>query len=109
MVLVLVILGPVAAGRARALRAGRDLLPGRTHPSYGPEPKPENESGPPTPVASPAEAERQALSSPSRRELDRSALRAGLVEPGDPAFRTVLDFEHLPRDEVFVQLGHREG
>ncbi|MFH9005926.1 cation:proton antiporter [Streptomyces afghaniensis] len=49
-VLVLAILGPIAAGRAhllaRALRAARDLLPGRTAPSYDTEPRSPDDSTP---------------------------------------------------------------
>jgi CPA2 family monovalent cation:H+ antiporter-2 len=57
-VLVLAVLGPIAAGRAhllaRALRAGQDLLPQRTAPAYGVEPEDDS-----TPSAlQPAEAER---------------------------------------------------
>ncbi|GAA4311633.1 cation:proton antiporter [Streptomyces venetus] len=67
-VLVLAILGPIAAGRAhqlaRALRFAQDLLPGRTRPPQNTEPEPgrapEPEGGttPPAPAALPAEAER---------------------------------------------------
>ncbi|MFF7731895.1 cation:proton antiporter [Streptomyces sp. NPDC007984] len=58
-VLVLAVLGPIAAGRAhllaRALRAGQDLLPRhRTAPAPGLEPEPEDT----TPSREPAEAER---------------------------------------------------
>ncbi|MGW0292167.1 cation:proton antiporter [Streptomyces tuirus] len=58
-VLVLAVLGPIAAGRAhllaRALRAGQDLLPGhRTAPAY--EAGPESDGTPSAPQ--PAEAER---------------------------------------------------
>ncbi|MFI8829767.1 cation:proton antiporter [Streptomyces afghaniensis] len=49
-VLVLAILGPIAAGRAhllaRALRAAQDLLPGRMAPSYGTEPRSPDDSTP---------------------------------------------------------------
>ncbi|EFL30217.1 transmembrane transporter [Streptomyces viridochromogenes DSM 40736] len=63
-VLVLAILGPIAAGRAhqlaRALRFAQDLLPGRTRPPHdtepGREPEPEGETT--APPALPAEAER---------------------------------------------------
>ncbi|MGA5896120.1 cation:proton antiporter [Streptomyces venetus] len=67
-VLVLAILGPIAAGRAhqlaRALRFAQDLLPGGTRPPHDTEPEPgrapEPEGGttPPAPAALPAEAER---------------------------------------------------
>ncbi|MFF8012383.1 cation:proton antiporter [Streptomyces sp. NPDC007929] len=58
-VLVLAVLGPIAAGRAhllaRALRAGQDILPRhRTAPAPGLEPEPEGT----TPSREPAEAER---------------------------------------------------
>ncbi len=56
-VLVLAILGPIAAGRAhllaRALRSAQDLLPGRTTPTYDIEPR--GDTTPPAPQ--PAEAE----------------------------------------------------
>lgn len=49
-VLVLAILGPIAAGRAhllaRALRAAQDLLPGRTPSSYDTEPRSPDDSTP---------------------------------------------------------------
>ncbi|EPJ41310.1 putative K(+)/H(+) antiporter YhaU [Streptomyces afghaniensis 772] len=49
-VLVLAILGPIAAGRAhllaRALRAAQDLLPGRMAPSYDTEPRSPDDSTP---------------------------------------------------------------
>ncbi|WP_256984112.1 cation:proton antiporter [Streptomyces sp. XY006] len=62
-VLVLAILGPIAAGRAhllaRALRAGQDLLPGRTaHDRHAPAPTNGPPAGGPPPVPEPAEAER---------------------------------------------------
>jgi CPA2 family monovalent cation:H+ antiporter-2 len=62
-VLVLAILGPIAAGQAhllaRALRAAQDLLPGRTAPSYDTEPRPQGDSTPSSASAAvPAEAER---------------------------------------------------
>ncbi|MFD6173048.1 cation:proton antiporter [Streptomyces coeruleorubidus] len=62
-VLVLAILGPIAAGRAhllaRALRAAQDLRPGRTAPSYDTEPRPRDDSTPASAsAATPAEAER---------------------------------------------------
>lgn len=62
-VLVLAILGPIAAGRAhllaRALRAGQDLLPGRTaHDRHAPAPTNGHPAGGPPPVPEPAEAER---------------------------------------------------
>jgi CPA2 family monovalent cation:H+ antiporter-2 len=57
-VLVLAVLGPIAAGRAhllaRALRSAQDLLPGRTAPTYAIEPQ--GDSAPSAPQ--PAEAER---------------------------------------------------
>ncbi|GAA2765194.1 cation:proton antiporter [Streptomyces paradoxus] len=57
-VLVLAVLGPIAAGRAHllahALRAGQGLLPGRTAPAPGPEP---DHAAPPA-APQPAEAER---------------------------------------------------
>ncbi|GAA2403438.1 cation:proton antiporter [Streptomyces coeruleofuscus] len=62
-VLVLAILGPIAAGRAhllaRALRAAQDLRPGRTAPSYDTEPRPRDDStAASASAATPAEAER---------------------------------------------------
>ncbi|MDT0388686.1 cation:proton antiporter [Streptomyces dubilierae] len=62
-VLVLAVLGPIAAGRAqllaRALRAGRDLLPGRTaHDRSAPDPVDATPAGAPPSVPEPAEAER---------------------------------------------------
>ncbi|WP_086561006.1 cation:proton antiporter [Streptomyces africanus] len=62
-VLVLAILGPIAAGQAhllaRALRAAQDLLPGRTAPSYDTEPRSPYDSTPSSATAAlPAEAER---------------------------------------------------
>ncbi|MFC8147285.1 cation:proton antiporter [Streptomyces paradoxus] len=58
-VLVLAVLGPIAAGRAHllahALRAGQGFLPGRTAPA--PEPEPEHAA--PSAAPEPAEAERQ--------------------------------------------------
>lgn len=62
-VLVLAVLGPIAAGQAhvlaRALRAAQGLLPGRTAPSYDTEPRSPDDSTPPSPTAAlPAEAER---------------------------------------------------
>ncbi|MFF5982202.1 cation:proton antiporter [Streptomyces olindensis] len=57
-VLVLAVLGPIAAGRAhllaRALRAGQGLLPGRTAPSPVVEPRPDDTTPAPRP-AEPAE------------------------------------------------------
>nr|WP_202458493.1 cation:proton antiporter [Streptomyces sp. SID5464] len=64
-VLVLAILGPIAAGQAhllaRALRAAQGLLPGRTAPSYDTEPRSPDDSTPSSATATaalPAEAER---------------------------------------------------
>ncbi|GGT96535.1 cation:proton antiporter [Streptomyces coeruleorubidus] len=62
-VLVLAILGPIAAGRAhllaRALRAAQDLRPGRTAPSYDTEPRPRDASTSSSASAAlPTEAER---------------------------------------------------
>ncbi|MEU0388176.1 cation:proton antiporter [Streptomyces chartreusis] len=62
-VLVLAVLGPIAAGQAhvlaRALRAAQGLLPGRTAPSYDTEPRSPDNGTPPSPTAAlPAEAER---------------------------------------------------
>ncbi|MGW5617051.1 cation:proton antiporter [Streptomyces sp. NPDC003877] len=63
-VLVLAVLGPIAAGRAhllaRALRAGQGLLPGRTAPSYdrGPDPADDTPAAGASSVPEPAEAER---------------------------------------------------
>ncbi|GHD05759.1 transporter [Streptomyces violarus] len=57
-VLVLAVLGPIAAGRsallARALRSAQDLLPVRTTPTYDIEPQ----ADPAPPAPQPAEAER---------------------------------------------------
>ena len=57
-VLVLAVLGPIAAGRsallARALRSAQDLLPVRTTPAYDIEPQ----ADPAPPAPQPAEAER---------------------------------------------------
>ncbi|MET9812221.1 cation:proton antiporter [Streptomyces sp. NPDC006129] len=57
-VLVLAVLGPIAAGRAhllaRALRAGKTLLPGRTAPPHAVEPPPDTTPPAPRP-AEPAE------------------------------------------------------
>ncbi|MER6711509.1 MULTISPECIES: cation:proton antiporter [unclassified Streptomyces] len=57
-VLVLAVLGPIAAGRAhllaRALRAGKTLLPGRTAPPHAVEPPPDTTTPAPRP-AEPAE------------------------------------------------------
>ncbi|MEU0199363.1 MULTISPECIES: cation:proton antiporter [unclassified Streptomyces] len=57
-VLVLAVLGPIAAGRAhllaRALRAGKTLLPGRTAPPHAVEPSPDTTTPAPRP-AEPAE------------------------------------------------------
>ncbi|WP_328336626.1 cation:proton antiporter [Streptomyces violaceus] len=57
-VLVLAVLGPIAAGRsallARALRSAQHLLPGRTAPTYDIEPQ----ADPAPPAPQPAEAER---------------------------------------------------
>ncbi|AXE83993.1 cation:proton antiporter [Streptomyces sp. Go-475] len=57
-VLVLAVLGPIAAGRAhllaRALRAGKTLLPGRTAPTHAVEPPPDTTTPAPRP-AEPAE------------------------------------------------------
>jgi CPA2 family monovalent cation:H+ antiporter-2 len=62
-VLVLAVLGPIAAGRAhvlaRALRAAQDLLPGRTSPSYDTGPRSPDGSTPSSATAAlPAEADR---------------------------------------------------
>ncbi|MFI8219163.1 cation:proton antiporter [Streptomyces sp. NPDC085932] len=62
-VLVLAVLGPIAAGRAqllaRALRAGRDLLPGRTaYDRSAPDPVDATPADAPPSVPEPAEAER---------------------------------------------------
>jgi CPA2 family monovalent cation:H+ antiporter-2 len=62
-VLVLAVLGPIAAGRAhvlaRAFRAAQDLLPGRTSPSYDTGPRSPDDSTPSSATAAlPAEAKR---------------------------------------------------
>ncbi|CAL9325729.1 cation:proton antiporter [Streptomyces sp. SudanB52_2052] len=53
-VLVLAVLGPIAAGRAhllaRALRAGQGLLPGRTAPTYAVEPPSDSTTSAPRPT-----------------------------------------------------------
>ncbi|GGW75945.1 cation:proton antiporter [Streptomyces caelestis] len=75
-VLVLAILGPIAAGRAhllaRALRAAQDLRPGRTATPYDTEPRPRNDATPSSVAASdalPAEAERQRTRCGPRRRV----------------------------------------
>ncbi|MGI5423998.1 cation:proton antiporter [Streptomyces sp. CA-179760] len=61
-VLVLAVLGPIAAGRssllAGALRSAQGILPGRTAPSYDIEPQADT-VGPAPPAPQPAEAERR--------------------------------------------------